>query len=67
MFLLTKYNPLPISRIERNGKREKFDNDKIPAILSTRPPFVLMLIDFNFFVSDTSTLPGDLVVSAVTV
>ena len=49
MFLWTKYNPLPISRIERNGKREKFDNDKIPAILSTRPPFVLMLIFPVFF------------------
>lgn len=46
---MTKYNPLPISRIERNGKREKFDNDKIPAILSTLPPFVLMLIFPVFF------------------
>lgn len=46
---MTKYNPLPISRIERNGKREKFDNDKIPAILSTLPPFVLMLIFQCFF------------------
>lgn len=46
---MTKYNPLPISRIERNGKREKVDNDKIPAILSTLPPFVLMLIFQCFF------------------
>lgn len=46
---MIKYNPLPISRIERNGKREKFDNDKIPAILSTLPPFVLMLIFPVFF------------------
>lgn len=46
---MKKYNPLPISRIERNGKREKFDNDKIPAILSTLPPFVLMLIFQCFF------------------
>lgn len=46
---MTKYNPLPISRIERNGKREKFYNDKIPVLLSTLPPFVLMLIFQCFF------------------